>query len=482
MPSPSVTSLLANLVFVHGSRVALVEGNQSISYRELSEAISARAFHLQGLRAQFGAHFFPLIVDRSLDSALSVLAAIVERVPIALIDSELPAERQSQHIERLRTGKPGSNQAGEFQALSNSSQGMLAENDPSTCVGYVVFTSGSTGRPKGVILSYDTLEWRLELLQQRKAPNEQPRTIAHFKPFHFSEGLTLLAEVFNGDMVHLVDPRKDTVGNLWRYLADAGISYLSLAPSLARVLGRHSNLEKLEKVSHFVIGGEGAHFDSLSPFRGVLAPNTIIVNLFGFGEGFRPLHYEIPLEEAPKSGQIPVGALTNPEHVRLDPQVNSNSDSEIWVSGPIAEGYLNDPRLTHEKFVHYENKRWWKSADLIREVRPGIYHHAGRKDDLVKISGTLTSPSETANYILEFPGIEAAVVLAQPSSGNRLVAHVEPKSGGDFNPAELLRAIKKSLPSNQVPSEIICWKSLPTMGGGKVDRVALIALMERSER
>jgi acyl-CoA synthetase (AMP-forming)/AMP-acid ligase II len=467
-----VLSRLNNVVSFEPSRPALIHGQHSFSYGELAETLSSRASDLERQREDTHAHFLPLVVNRSIDSAVSVLAAIAYRIPIALIDESLPDKRQMENISRLSHGQPSEGAYGSELSREQVSKS-LANDEPLACEGFVVFTSGSTGRPKGVVLSYDKLDWRLGLLEQSRRSRPGPHTIAQFKPFHFSAGLTMLAHALIGHTVHILDPRGHSIGDLWRYLFDAKVTFLSLAPSLARVIAQSSELFTLPDVSYFSIGGEGARFELLDPFRQVFTPDTTFVHGLGFSEGFRPMRYEKKLGDARRTGPIPLGSITRREQVCLVESEHLVGHQEVWVSGPIAEGYLDDPVLTEEKFVFSDGRRWWKSGDLVTEVESEIFRHAGRVDDLIKISGMLTCPSETASYIMTFPGVRDVAVVPDPTNGNRLVAHIERNPEADLNKRTLIDWLEQLLPSNQIPRNVVLWEQLPTMVGGKIDRQAL---------
>lgn len=91
--------------------------------------------------------------------------------------------------------------------------------------------------------------------------------------------------------------------------------------------------------------------------------------------------------------------------------VGEGSTGRLLVNGPTtALGYWNQRMQTREVFLGpwvSTGDRFWRDAD-------GYYHHAGRCDDLLKISGQFVSPAEIAAQLLRHEAVADARVVGAP--------------------------------------------------------------------
>jgi acyl-coenzyme A synthetase/AMP-(fatty) acid ligase len=101
----------------------------------------------------------------------------------------------------------------------------------------------------------------------------------------------------------------------------------------------------------------------------------------------------------------------------------------------------------------------------------------GRIDRRVKIGGVHVSPVRIETLLRAHNRVhDVHVVAGEGSDGNAvLVAHVHPASANDDElRAELVRIVRRSGHTNEVPGEIVFHPGgLPRLPSGKVDAVAL---------
>src|SRR6185437_5183547 len=88
--------------------------------------------------------------------------------------------------------------------------------------------------------------------------------------------------------------------------------------------------------------------------------------------------------------------IYNTEIHILDEELNNlpkGATGELCVSGvSLADGYLNRPELTAEKFINWQQgqgkpTRIYRTGDLARYMPNGNIEYLGRKDTQVKIRG-----------------------------------------------------------------------------------------------
>ena len=115
---------------------------------------------------------------------------------------------------------------------------------------------------------------------------------------------------------------------------------------------------------------------------------------------------------------------------------------ELYISGiQVADGYLNRPDLTAEKFIANPftddplYARVYKSGDVVRFLPDGAIDFVGRRDFQVKIRGFRVELTEIEGRIRAFDGIKDAAVIAQEDAGGgkRVVAYVVSDTPVDIN-------------------------------------------------
>ncbi|RZL53061.1 MAG: methyltransferase, partial [Pedobacter sp.] len=110
----------------------------------------------------------------------------------------------------------------------------------------------------------------------------------------------------------------------------------------------------------------------------------------------------------------------------------NNEVGEIYIGGDgVADGYLNRPELTSEKFVQdtfssKAGKKLYRTGDLGKILDNGEIQCLGRIDHQVKIRGHRIELGEIEAAIAKHDNIKQAVVLAREDTPNdkRLIAYV----------------------------------------------------------
>ncbi len=149
-----------------------------------------------------------------------------------------------------------------------------------------------------------------------------------------------------------------------------------------------------------------------------------------------------PIKEInPSWKSIPYGyPLTNQQFYVLN---KAMEPCPIWVTGQLyiggiglAQGYLNQPELTAEKFISNPfstpstpstPSNLYKTGDLGRYLPDGSIEFLGREDFQVKVNGYRIELGEIETVLLKNPLIQEAVVTAIGDFENKqLVAYIVP--------------------------------------------------------
>ena len=169
---------------------------------------------------------------------------------------------------------------------------------------------------------------------------------------------------------------------------------------------------------------------------------------------------------------------------------------ELYIGGVgVAEGYIGRPDLTSERFLpnSLHSGRMYRTGDMVRfmQLKPWgdtsqimgcaasdiVLEFLGRRDSQVKVRGYRVELAEIELAFLKQPGVEAASVLALPSSdgGSHLVSFLVAEAGA----AEAARqGVGSLLPTYMVPDVSLCLPALPLTNSGKVDRAKLESFWE----
>ncbi|WP_198161167.1 condensation domain-containing protein, partial [Anabaena sp. CA = ATCC 33047] len=169
-------------------------------------------------------------------------------------------------------------------------------------------------------------------------------------------------------------------------------------------------------------------------------PGLHIINGYGPTEAtICTTLYSVP---SPSENQryTPIGKPVNNAQIYLLDQhlqaVPIGIPGEIYIAGiGLAQGYLNRPELTKEKFIeHYfepsKSTRLYKTGDIARYLPDGNIEFIGRSDHQVKIRGFRIELGEIETVIKQHKSVQDTIVITRDdiADDKKLVAYVVPQS------------------------------------------------------
>ncbi len=339
----------------------------------------------------------------------------------------------------------------------------------------MIYTSGSTGQPKGVMVEHRSLnnliDWHREAFDLHAGSHTASVAGFGFDAMAWEiwpalcAGATLHlppAEIGNEQLDALLD---------WWIAQPLQVAFLPTPVAeyaFSRNL-RHPTLRTL------LIGG-----DRLRQFH--RDPGFAVINNYG------PTETTVVATSGRllPDGSLDIGKpVANTSIYLLDERqqlVPLGVPGELYIGGDsVARGYLNQPQLTAERFVHdpfagQPQARMYRTGDLARWNADGTLEYLGRNDDQVKIRGVRIELGEIENQFSQLPGIEEALVLAREDEPGqaRLVGYFTERAGAASSTVEQLRtALLARLPGYMVPGALVRLDSWPLTANGKVDRRAL---------
>jgi amino acid adenylation domain-containing protein len=344
---------------------------------------------------------------------------------------------------------------------------------------YVIYTSGSTGRPKGVEITLGNLSNLVQWHQCAFAVCPSDRATILASPGFDASVWEVWPYLTAGATLHMpTDATRVSPRALRDWMLSNGIT-ISFVPT--PIAQRLLLLDwPAETPLRFLLTGA----DTLQQYPRSGLPFTL-VNNYGPTEctvvstSCAVTHRDHP------SALPPIGRpIANTQVFVLDEhlqQVPQGSVGELHIAGAnVGRGYLNNPKLTQEKFIpnpfsSERGSRLYKTGDLVRPLADGNLEFVGRADDQVKIRGYRVEPNEVSQALCKHEAVETGIVVARKDRKGKhvLVAYVLPKPGFALNLGALRAHLQYHLPDYMIPNAFVLMHIFPLTTNGKVDRSAL---------
>ncbi len=491
--------------------IALVCGEESLTYRELNRLSNALAHRLIELGVK-PETVVGLCFDSWPSRVIGVLGVLKAGGAYVPLDPGHPAERLVAILRDSRASVLLTEdhlqdrlEASDVPVITLDVPGKsLGEEDPENPsvsvdpknLAYVIFTSGTTGRPKGVMVSHGALLAVADAWESAYSLRKLP--LRHLQAAGFS------FDVFTGDWVRALTtggtlvacPRSVQLdpSALADLIKRKRIECLELVPAIADSLASHLDEkgENLGGLRLLAVGSDTLRSVLYTRLVRLVGPSGRVVNSYGLTETtIDSTYFSGTPEKHGSDGTVPIGKPFPGTRVyvlneRLEP-VPSGVLGDLFIAGSgVARGYVADPRQTAERFLPdphgAQGSRMYATGDRARWRERGVLELLGRSDGQVKVRGFRVEVGEVETALTQYPGVRASVVVAREDANGekRLAAYVVPATVPGPDIADLRRWLRDRLPEPIIPSWLISLDAMPLTPNGKVDRSALPSVTEEA--
>ena len=510
-------------------RIAVVSGDEQLTYGELDERSTRLANHLREVGIGRDDHIGIYAHNRP-DWIVTMLAAFKLRaVPINVnfryVESELAYVLDNADVKAVvhdaalsptveaildrvpslqhRVAIPdGSDLAADGTVgIESAIESASAERDfgaRSADDHYILYTGGTTGNPKGTVwrhqdILYAALQGGRPLGEPLQEADEVLGNLEHppgsfmvtAPLMHAGGQWAALIGLLTGGKVVLSPPRGFDPHVIWSIVEREGVQILNLiGDAMARPLAEAlaEDPTRYDVSSLFVLSSGGA---VLSPVvkrqLAELLPGVMIVD--GFGASETGDNGRAMSQDEDGKARFTINAYTavlDDDHKPVAP--GSGEIGRLAKCGPIPIGYYKDPDKTAETFVEVDGKRWVIPGDYATVDADGTVTVLGRGSVSINTGGEKVYPEEVESVVKAHPAVWDAMVIGTPSErwGEEVTALARLRPGHELTIDDLAEHCRTHLAGFKIPRRLVIVDEIPRTASEKPDYRAAKELVGRS--
>ncbi|WP_347549185.1 o-succinylbenzoate--CoA ligase [Pseudalkalibacillus hwajinpoensis] len=465
-------------------RIAVIENNQQLTYKELNEKSIGIANGMKNEGIAKGQHI-GFLMQNGLNAAvclhaLMYIGAVIVPLNHRLTGPELSFQVEDAELSFVIADAELENKA--LNALGDANSTLVIWEalipDPNsdeleTIISLdqlhtIMYTSGTTGKPKGVMLTYGNHWWSAVSSSLNLGLHTEDRWLCAVPMFHMSGLSILLRSVIYG-VTMIIQPRFDP-HSVNQSIQQEGISVVSVVSAmLKRMLDDLADENYPSTLRCVLLGGGPAPYPLLSICE---TKNIPVFQTFGMTETASQLVTLSPEYMLDKQGSA--GKALFPSEVKISDNgkmLSQGEHGEILVKGPtVTKGYWKRKEATELSL----RNGWLHTGDIGYLDGDGFLFVLDRRKDLILSGGENVYPAEIEAALFEHKEVKDAGVtgMIDEKWGEVPIAFVVRGDDG-VTEGELLAFLSERLAGYKLPKSISFVSELPRNGANKLQRTLL---------
>jgi acyl-CoA synthetase (AMP-forming)/AMP-acid ligase II len=491
---------LVRAAYIYSEKVAVVDGECRLTYREFGERSwrLANALRAAGLEKRDRVATLLFNSSEMLEASFGVpasggiLVAVNTRLSAAevayilehsgsrflLLDPELEECVAGFDVAGLTVVRVGEEYERFLAGASPQRPASWLDDEEETLS--INYTSGTTGRPKGVQFTYRGAY--LNALSEALVARLDPESVYLWTlPMFHCNGWCFPWAVTAVGGRHVALPKVDP-DRIWELIETEGVTNFNGAPTVQLMVINHPRAHRVNPPITVMVAAAPPS-PTLLQRMGEL--NFKVVHVYGLTETYGPITVcpeqeswsELPLEERSRLLARQGQGLPSADLVRVvdeqtqDVPRDSETIGEVVMRGNnVMSGYFDDPEATATAF----RDGWFHSGDLAVWHLDGNIELRDRGKDIIISGGENISSIEVEQAIVAHPAVLECAVVAVPHErwGERPKAFVTLKENATTTANEIIAFARERLAHYKCP-DAVEFGPLPKTSTGKVQKFLL---------
>ncbi|MFT9671159.1 long-chain-fatty-acid--CoA ligase [Streptomyces rhizosphaericola] len=483
----SVATILQESAARHPDRIAVVDGDVRVTYRDLWRDALRLAARLRADGVGTGDRV-ALLLPNSADFPRAYYAVLAAGATVVPVHGLLVAEEVAYVLRH--SGCRTVLAAGELTAVAEAAaadtgvrvlavdhggraldglDGPEPRDPDDTAV--VLYTSGTTGRPKGALLTHANLVRNATVCARDLFALTPDDVVLGCLPLFHSFGQSCAMNAALGAGASLVLTARFTGPGALALMAREAVTVFMGVPTMYHALAEAAVADgpRPAGLRLAVSGGAALPVALLERFEDAFG--TVILEGYGLTETSPAATFNRPGERRPGTVGRPIpgveAAVADPRiEDRVVPLPDGERGEVVLRGHNVFAGYLDNPRATAQALVD----GWFRTGDLGVRDQDGFLTIVDRKKDLIIRGGFNVYPREVEETLARHPGIAQVSVVGLPDDvrGEEICAAVVARPGARLHPDELVEWARERLGRHKYPRIVRVLGSLPLGPSGKV--------------
>jgi acyl-CoA synthetase (AMP-forming)/AMP-acid ligase II len=340
----------------------------------------------------------------------------------------------------------------------------------------IIYSSGTTGTPKGIVHSRQ-MRWLHAVVGESTGYGLPDSASFAATPLYSNTTLAIVIPTLAyGGTLHIM-PKFDVVSYLER-AAEHRITHTMLVPV------QYKRLMEYEGFDSYDLSSYRLKYCTSAPFAPALKADVLkrwpggLVEIYSMTEG-GVVCLLLAHEHPDKLHTVGI-PWKGSEVFTIDEAGNRLPPGEtgelVGRSATMMSGYQNQPEKTREGYwIDSDGSVWQRMGDIGRVDADGFVELLGRSKDMIISGGFNIYPVDLEAVLLGLPGVEEAAVIGMPSErwGETPVGFVSGTKGCVLDTEAMLLAVNQQLGKTQRLSALYQIAEMPRSHIGKLLKTEL---------